>query len=246
MPNDLQARRLHGALLLATLTTLALPLVAGAQQPAGPPPPQISTSAVGEASVVPDRATIQFTVESRAATAVAAGADNARRQRSVIDALRAKGVAAGQITTAGYSVSADERFDSGQRRVVGYIARNTVQVEVPGLERLGALIDAALAADANLVSSLRFYSSRYDEGRHSALQQAVTRARADAEAMATAAGGSLGALLELSSTEMGSPRPMYEMSLQSAKMAAPETPISAGEQKVSVSVSARWQFLPRS
>ena len=81
---------------------------------------------------------------------------------------------------------------------------------------------------------------------HRLLQQrhrAVERARADAEAMATAAGGRLGLLLELSSAaSFGPPRPM---AMAMARVAAPApTPISEGTETNSASVTARWQFVP--
>jgi uncharacterized protein YggE len=222
-----------------------VPVLALAQQVSTPAPPQVTTTGVGEAVVVPDRATIVFAVETRASTAAAAAADNARRQRAVIDALKAKGVVADHITTAGYSVVADERYDAGQRTVTGYVARNSIVVEVGKLEQLGALIDTALAAEANLVSSLRLYSSRFDDVRRVALRMAVAQAKEDASAMAVAAGGSLGPLLEVTSNDAGMPRPMMQVALSSARMAggAAETPIAPGEQRVSVSVTTRWLFV---
>lgn len=231
-----------GVLLLAAPLVLSLQ----AQQAASSPPSQIVTTATGEATVVPDRGMITFAVETRASTAAAAAAENARRQKRVIDALRAKGVAAERISTSGYSVSPDERFDDGQRRVVGYIARNAVVVDVHQIDQVGSLIDNALGAGANMVSGLRFYSTRFEEVRRSALQQAIERARGDAEVIAKAAGGTVGEALELSTNDAGMPRPMMEyadMRMASVN-AAPETPINIGEQKVTVSVTTRWQFVP--
>jgi uncharacterized protein len=140
----------------------------------------------------------------------------------------------------------DERYDDGQRRVVGYISRNAVVVDVHQIDQVGTLIDTALGAGSNMVSGLRFYSTRFEEVRRSALQQAIERARGDAEVIARAAGGSIGEALELSTNETGTPRPMMEYAdarLASAN-AAPDTPISVGEQKVTVSVTTRWQFVP--
>jgi hypothetical protein len=222
--------------------------VLGAQQVLPQPqpvPPQISTSATGEAKVQPDRATIQFAVETRAATAAKAGADNARRQQAVIDAIKKLGLADGQVSTSGYSVAPEMRYDGKQPQVVGYVARNVIQADVRRIDQVGALIDAALGAGANVVSSLRFYSSKADEGRRVALADAVAKARSDADAMARAAGGTLGALVELSTA--GSPRPMYEevaFARTAANADTTPTPIDPGEQTITVFVSARWSFVP--
>src|SRR5207245_866790 len=61
--------------------------------------PQVIATGAGEARVAPDRATIYIGVQSRAPTASAAGADNARRQRAVIDTLRALGLAGDRVPT---------------------------------------------------------------------------------------------------------------------------------------------------
>ena len=73
--------------------------------------------------------------------------------------------------------------------------------------------------------------------RQKALALAVERARAQAQTMATAAGGRLGPLIELSvlSGRGGGP-PMY-----AARAAA--TPISAGDIVVVEQVVGRWRFV---
>ena len=229
---------------------LAVGALTAAQALAAQPPttqmqslvPQISTSANGEARVQPDRATIFFAVETRASTAARAGADNAQRQRAVLDTLRKSGLAEGQLSTTGYSVTPEMRHDGKEARVIGYVARNMVQAEVRRIDQVGALIDAALGAGANVVSSLRFYSSRGDEARRVALADAVAKARADADAIARAAGGSLGELVEVSTS--GPVRPFYgEEVAARASMADATTPIEPGEQTITVFVSARWRFV---
>src|SRR4030095_11995683 len=66
--------------------------------PTTPPIPQISTSGPGETKVQPDRATISFGVETRRPTAAQAGAENARRQRAVLDTLKKLGLQETQLS----------------------------------------------------------------------------------------------------------------------------------------------------
>jgi uncharacterized protein YggE len=205
------------------------------------PQPQIVVSASGEVRVKPDRADISFAVETRAQTAAAAAAENARRQKAVMDALRAQIGAEDALSTVGYNVMVDERYDGNERRVLGYIARNTVMLSTRLLDRVGALIDQALASGANVVHGLSFSYSRADEARRQALADALSKARADADALARAAGGSLGSLIEI---QVGAypnpPVPMMEL----ARAAPAQTPIEPGEQSVQASVTARWAFNP--
>ncbi|MBV6520013.1 MAG: hypothetical protein MNPFHGCM_00117 [Gemmatimonadaceae bacterium] len=229
--------------LLPLLLGLSPAVGLGQSAPASPSvPPSIVVSAIGEASIQPDRATMMFSVETRAPTAAAAGAENARLQRAVTDALRGRIASSDRLSTAGYSVSTDDRYEDGQRRVTGYIARNTVVLETRSIERVGAYIDLALSSGSNLVSGLRFWASAADKARREALADAVKRARADAEAIAAAAGGSLGQLLEVQSSSPGGPIIMEAMAMRSA---ATETPISPSEQTVSATVSAKWVFVAK-
>ncbi len=220
---------------------VALSAASGQTGPTSPVP-QISVSATGEAKVQPDRATIMFAVETRAQTAARAGADNAKRQQAVLDTLKKLGLVDGQLSTTGYSLSPETRHDGKQPQVVGYVARNVVKVDVRRIDQVGTFVDAALAAGANVVSSLRFFSSRSDEARQEALADAVAKARREAESMAGAAGGSLGALIELATS--GPVRPIYAEEFAMARVASDGTPIEVGEQTVAVSVSARWGFVP--
>lgn len=230
-----------------------------AQQPApGPAPmsmahmapaPAIVTNGQGETKITPDRARLEVSVQTRAATAADAGAQNAKKQQSVLDALRKMGFTSEQLSTVNYNLYPEMQYDrNGQSpRVVAYNATNTVRVEIRDVGMIGKAIDASLEAGANMISSLSFYSSNSDAARRSALASAVARARSDAEAIATAAGGSVGALMEISTNDFAPPVIYNRAQMagdMSAKMAT-TTPIEPGEQTVTAIVMARWAFVPR-
>ena len=228
---------------LAALPSLALaqdmPIVV--QQPV----PQIVTSARGEVQATPDEATIMFAVESRANTAAEAGARNARIQNAVLDTLRKMRFPQTDIGTQGYSVQPEYRYPEkgGEPTISGYVARNTIRLRARRIDQVGPAIDAALKAGANRVAGLNFESSRREELRREALAVAVRNARADAQAMASAAGGSLGDLLELTSQMYDPPMPYADMAMmRSAEVANAPTPIAPGQQTVGVMVTARWRF----
>jgi uncharacterized protein YggE len=222
-----------------------------AQMPAPerPASPQIMSSGHGEAHVSPDRATLLVTVETRGATAAAAGTDNATRQRATMDALRALGLQKNQLSTAGYNVQPEYNNSSGQSpRVTDYVARNTVRAELQQIDQVGRAIDAALGAGATTISGVQFWATNADSARRAALSAAVTQAREDADAMARAAGGTLGPLLELSATtETPTPRPMMPMVRAMGAGVASQAPtaIEPGDLTTNADVSGRWQFTPK-
>jgi hypothetical protein len=219
----------------------------GAQEPPRQGPPQIVTTGVGEVRVSPDRATVSIGVQSRAATAAAAATENSRKQRAIIDAIRAKGIPAEQIATSQFNVIPETRYDrEGQAvpRTLSYLVSNIVTVELRRMDQVGPVIDAALGAGANQIHSLNFGLANADSARRSALASAVSVARADAEAMARAAGGSLGPLIELSSAAYFTPppRPM-DMRASVAMGEVANVPTEPGQEVVRATVTARWQFV---
>lgn len=238
------------ASLLAGSVILLLPCaVAVSQESSKPIVPQIVTSAMGEVRVTPDRATIQIGVQSRAATAAAAATQNSQKQRAVIDAIKAKGVPAQQISTSNFNVIPETRYDrEGQAapRTTSYLVVNTITVELRRIDQVGPTIDAALAAGANQINSLSFGIVNADSARREALALAVSRARADAEVMARAAGGALGTLIELSASQQYAPGPPmpYMREAMAANVDA-KVPVEPGQELVTATVSARWHFVPR-
>jgi uncharacterized protein YggE len=211
-----------------------------------PTSPSISIGSVGEIKVSPDRANIQMSVQTRATTAQAAATENAARQKAVIDALRALGLNANQISTIGYNVMPEQRYEQNREPVViGYNVTNTISVDVTDLAMVGRIIDTAISKGANMITSLNFFAANTDAARRQAIAQAIQRARQDAEAAATAAGGSIGGLLEVNiGAYFPPPRPVdFAVKLEAARAA--DTPINPGDQTVTVNVNTRWSFVAR-
>ena len=233
---------------IALIGLLLAPLTLQAQDSPAPLAtiPQIAVTGRGEIKVSPDRATIQISVQTRAATAAAAAAENATKQQSVLSALRALGFTNDQLSTVNYNVYPEQRYDQGKEPVtVGYNVTNTVLVDVRKLSQVGPAIDAALSHGANMITSLQFYASNTETARRTAIGTAIEKARADADAAAHAAGGSLGSLLEINIGAYNAPPPRPLMMARIAGGVAQDaTPIQPGEETLSVEVSTRWRFNP--
>jgi uncharacterized protein len=211
------------------------------------PIPQIAVVGRGEIKVSPDRATVQISVQTKAPTAAAAAADNANKQQSVMVALRALGLGNDQLSTINYNVYPEQRYEQNREPViVGYNVTNTILVDVRKLSQVGPVIDAALSHGANMITSLQFYASNTETARRAAIVSAIEKARADAEAAARAARGSLGTLLgiDIGSYSPPPPRPMMMAKVMAGGAAQADTPINPGEETLSVEVSTRWRFIP--
>lgn len=204
----------------------------------------IRVTATGEARVPPDRAWVDLGVETEAVTAREAAAENARRMEAIIAALVRAGVPRGDIETSGYNVFPDYAPPEPGReaetpRIRGYRVANTVTARTDDVQRVGAILDAALAAGGNRVNGIRFGLRDAAAARAEALRDALRRGRADAEVLAQGLNVQLGPVLEAGTTFAGGgPRPVemvMEASAARAQFDVP-TPVLAGEQLVTATV----------
>lgn len=231
-------------------------LVAGplaAQSAAGSPPvATIETSGEGEAKIAPDRAEVTVAVQNKARTAALAGSENATRVAAVLEAIRRAGIPREQISTVGYNVAPSYRYfpDGRKPELTGYDATNSVRVEVRSLDLVSKVIDAALGAGATNIGGVSFYASQLDATQRAALAAATADARLNAEAIAKAAGGTLGGLITLTTQETQRVQfaPMaMAMRGAVAKAADEPTPIEVpAEQTVTARIIGRWQFIQNS
>lgn len=246
-----QATRALRSALTGTVAALGLSvLVASTAQAQGMhvPPPHVVVSATEEVDVAPDRAHLSVSVETRGRTSQLASQDNARIASAILESLQRAGISPSQIRTIGLSVNPEYRYPEGGGRptVVGYQARNTIEVEIRNISRVGSVVDATLAAGATNISGPSFTLANPDSARREALATAVRRAQADAEVMARAAGQKLGTVLELTSGG-GMEQPMFDrgpMLMSARAEGAVETPVSTGMIKVRASVTMRIQLVP--
>ncbi len=229
-------------LQLALIATVAATAIASAQErPAPGPdePPEIMVTGTGTVTLSPDYAVVQLSVVTRGVQAARAGQENARVMTAVRAALRSLlGVPEDSLPTVAYSVDTQYERD----RPIGYQARSAIEAHARDLARVGAVIDAALNAGATNVSGIRFESTKGEAGRLEAVARAVQAARREAEAIARAAGGRLGALLGIA-TSGPIAYPMREMA--AVRAMAVETPIAPPGLEVTATVSARWAFVPQ-
>lgn len=223
---------------------------ASAQVPTPEPPTPaafIEVSGSAQVQVTPDRATIVFAVETDAATAAEAGQQNADRMTRVLEAVRGSGAPGLRVESFGYDLQPVYRYDEPDRRprVDGYQVRNHVRAILQDPQGVGRIIDLAVGAGANRVASLSFEASDTQEARLEALRNAVGKARAEAETIATAMGARLGEPLEVRGGAAAPPpyQPVFRGAM--VAMEAATTPIEAGMQTVSADVSIRYRILPR-
>lgn len=223
---------------LAALLLVAAAAVAGVARPEGASaveaPSQttdtITVSGSGSVSAVPTTAVFSFGVDTRAETAKAALAANARDMRPVIAAVKA----AGGTNVGTQSVSLSRAYGP-DGEPAGFAASNVVTASV-GLDRVGSLIDAAVEAGANQVSGPSLAVADQEKLYRQALEKAVADARKSGEVLAAAAGRTLGRVTSIVEGGGSGPVPFFEK----AAVSDSGTPIEAGTQQTTAHVTVTY------
>lgn len=222
-------------------TMTAAASAASAPAPAARDTGVIRVSGTADVEVPSDRARLRFAMETEAKSAAEAADANAAQMSAVLDAVRAAVGDDGTIGTSGYGLSPiySRPEPGGMQSITAYRAQNHVEVTLTDVDRVGAVLDAAVRAGANRVAELSFFASDPGPARLEAIREATATARAEAEVLAAALGGTLGQALEVNVSSSGG-MPMYRM--RAAEMAMADTPVEAGAQTVSVTVNISFRL----
>jgi uncharacterized protein YggE len=217
-----------------------LPAAAWAQPPAPPvAEPVVVMSGEGVVLAVPDRAWITISAESRAPSPREAQRRNTDAMKPVQDKLRGAGVPADAIRTIAYDVQYEWDFVNNKRVGRGYVARNTIEVRIDSVERVGEYLEIAMGSGATSLGGIRFDLKDQARLEREALRLAVADARAKADAAAAGAGRTVDRILRVEEQGVAAPPMPVRMLRESAQLTAADSapPISAGQTEIRARVT---------
>jgi uncharacterized protein YggE len=222
----------------AQATPVATPAAAGT----------ISVTGVGEVIVVPDTANIQIGVQVFNEELAEAQRQSTEQITTIIDTIKAAGIADKDIQTSNYSVSIRQQYDPNTgiaTEVLGYDIYNTLSVTVRDLDELGTILDQVVSAGANQIYGIYFFTSDLTKATEQARTAAVEDAKARATQLAEAAGVEVGRIVNISEGFSSAPLPTdYGKGGRGAGMAedAAAVPVQPGTQTVQISVSVTYEI----
>jgi uncharacterized protein YggE len=252
----------------AVLAAASAPVAAQTTTPTitlGPNSAVLSITAEGQSQRTPDIANFSAGVVTQADTASQALADNSRRMDAVIAALKRAGIADRDIQTSAINLSprySNPELEAQVRarqtgqpyvppvsttaKIIGYEARNTVQVRVRKLGEMGKVIDTLVAQGANEVNGPNFALDEQQAALDEARTEAVANGRQRAELYARAAGMRVARILSIS--EGGGYYPVRDIVLTGYAAARappppPPTPVAPGELTLGVNVSMQFELV---
>ena len=209
-----------------------------AQQQAPLNEPVVVTTGEGLVQAAPDRAWINISAESRASTAREAQKRNTDAMTPVLSKLKSSGVAADAIRTLVYDVQYEWDFVNGKRVGKGYVARNTVEVRVDSVDRVGEYLELAVASGATSLGGVRFDLKDRAKLEREALRLAVADARSKADAAAAGAGRTVERIVRIEEGGIeGGPVPMPRFARAEVAIAAAAPPIETGQTEIRARVT---------
>lgn len=232
--------------LALLLTSIAMPTLAqnaatvasGSQTQDGT---LVSVSAQASAQRVPDMATLSTGVVTQANDANTAMRMNAEQMARVNAAIKSAGIAARDVRTSGVNLNARYDYENGKTpRITGYEARNTVNIKVRDISKLGKLMDALVAAGANDLNGPSFEVDKADEAYDEARLAALEKARKRADLYANALGLRVRRIVSIDEGG-GMMNPMPVMRAMSAGKDA-STEIAPGESSLGVTLNIVYEL----
>jgi uncharacterized protein YggE len=221
-------------ILACALLFLASP----AQAQTGANLSSIRVNAASTITANPDRARIDVGVVTQAPQSQAAVSQNARTFNTVLASLRKAFGPGADIKTLSYSLTPDYQYhaSSGQPTINSYTATNVVRVTIDDLGKIGDVIDMATQAGANRVPSIQFALRDEQSVRTQALRDAAVKARAEADALASALGLKVNRILTVE--ESGPVAvPVRDVMFARAESTSAATSIQPGTLEVNASVT---------
>jgi uncharacterized protein YggE len=204
--------------------------------PSGSPLYGITATGTGKVAASPDEADMSFGVSRTSSSAKDALAQVSSIAAKITSALVKAGIAGVDIQTA--SLNVYPSYDNSPKpAITGYQASLTVEAKVRDITTLGDVISAANGAGADNINGPTFTISEDSTYRPAAIDKAVADARKSAEAMAKAAGKSVGDVISISETSVSTPGPLFDSAVASGKAAGVPVPISPGQLDVTANVT---------
>ncbi|MBO9708918.1 MAG: SIMPL domain-containing protein [Caulobacter sp.] len=231
---------LAGVLLAAAA---ALPAFAQSAPDAAFRATTLNLSATGETKIAPDMATITLGVQNDAPTAAAALSANAAQMNKVVAALKKAGVAERDIQTSNLNVNPQYVYEQNQPpKLNGYQASNQVTIQVRDLAKLGQTVDATVNAGATNVGGISFGLQNPQAAEDAARLDAVRALQTKADLYAKATGYKIVRLVNIGEGGGYTPAPPVPMFAMAKRMEADSSPVSGGELKVRIDVSATYEL----
>lgn len=204
---------------------------------------RVSVQGEGKVLVKPDVAEAHIGVLTQGSSVGQVQQENSRVSNAIISFLKQSGVDDKDIKTINYFIQ--PRYDYskfGRGELIDYEVRNTVQVKIRNLEKVGEILEGAGKRGANDVSSLQFVVDEPEKYQEEARTKAFNDAKKKADKITSQLNVKLGKVVNFSEGFLYSPR-FSSLEGKGGDLASAPTPqIEPGENEIRISVSVTYEI----
>jgi uncharacterized protein len=229
---------LFALLLSASLLTAQAPTVNAA-------PNTLFTGADGKYESAPDTALVQFNISAQADNAKAAYDMASKQAEQVRQIMRDNGIDPKTAQINSYSIEPVYDWKNPKRKLVGYRAGTSVILKLKDFTKVGPITQQLADAAVSEGQSITYTLDNMDDAKSKAVEDAYHHAQASAQALAKAAGRSVGDLSYASVDTFENVRPMAPMPrvmAMKAEAAAPAPTEEFSPQTVTVTAHVNALF----
>lgn len=207
----------------------------------------ISVDGTSVIKAMPDRATVNISIESTAKDAKEASAQNAIVMNKIQKDIMALAITKDNIKTTNYNLyPLYNRKDNGRQEITGYSVSNQITVTVDNIDIVGNVIDTAINAGANSVNSVEFSLKDPQSYKDKVLVQAINDAKRKADIIAKTLGKNVVNVVSVNSNNSYIEARtfnsmMYAKAADSAAVGA-SSPIQAGDISVKANISIVFEI----
>lgn len=201
-----------------------------------------AVSGEGKVTVVPDTAIVSLGITLNKPTVKAAQNEVNSIISEITKSLKALDIDAKDIQTSNYSIYPQYDYQTAEgNRISGYQVSANLTVKVREFDKVNQVVDQATAKGANNIGGIQLTvdETKQKELLQQAREMAVKDAKSKAESLASAAGMTLGKIVNIQEDANNFPRPM--MGMMAIADSAPKTNIQPGSTDISTSVTLFYE-----
>ena len=202
----------------------------------------ITISGEGRVSVEPNLAYITVGVETESKNLQEAQGENSQTSANVLEAIFNLQVPRENVRTIEYRINNVYDFVDGKQIFRGYEVRHLLEVKVEDISKVGEVVDAAVAAGANVIYNVRFDISNRSEWYNEALVLALREAQSKARTLAGAMGVNWNPVPFEITEAKGGAVPVPFQTFEATKVAGVSTPIEPGQLRIEALIIAKFAY----
>ncbi len=228
------------ALLTASLAFAQAPTISAQ-------PNTVYAGADGKFEAPPDTAVVQFNIAAQADTAKAAYDQASQQAEQTREIMRSNGIDPKSAQIGSYAIEPMYDWKTAKRKLVGYRVTTNVTLKLKDFVKIGPITQQLADSAVSESQSISYTLENMEDAKSKAVEDAFRHARASADAVAKAAGRSVGELsyASVDTFENVRPVPIMARSMAMKAEAAPAPTEEFTPQTVNVTAHVNALFTLR-